>query len=63
MARSAGPRAIDDPAESFRLFYGLVIQDLQIRALLGESPLPPVRRARHARRAVERFVALTAFER
>jgi AcrR family transcriptional regulator len=54
-----GVLIIDDPADAFQLFYGLVIQDLQIRALLGEAPLPPARRARHARRAVERFLALT----
>jgi hypothetical protein len=38
-----GVLAIDDPADAFQIFYGLVIQNLQIRALLGESPLPPAR--------------------
>jgi hypothetical protein len=31
---------IDDPAGDFTLLYGLVVQDLQIRAPLGQRPRP-----------------------
>ena len=51
---------MDDPAEAFCLLYGLVIQDTQIRALLGETPPTRAARARHATLAVDRFLALTA---
>lgn len=51
---------IDDPAEAFCLFYGLVIQDSQIRALLGEPPPEAAARSRIARSAVIRFIALAA---
>jgi hypothetical protein len=37
-----------------------VIQDLQIRVLLGEAPPPPDALAAQARTAVDRFLALTA---
>jgi AcrR family transcriptional regulator len=53
-----GHLAIDDPAEAFTLLYGLVVQDLQIRALLGDR-LPERDLAQHARAAVNRFLALT----
>ncbi|HTF47360.1 MAG TPA: TetR/AcrR family transcriptional regulator C-terminal domain-containing protein [Pseudonocardia sp.] len=55
-----GVLAIDDPGEAFQLFYGLVIQDLQIRALLGETALPAGPRELHTRRAVDRFLTLAA---
>jgi hypothetical protein len=51
---------IDDPADAFRLLYGLVIQDLRIRVLLGEPPPGRDALAEQARVAVERFLALTA---
>lgn len=51
---------IGDVAEAFRLFYGLTIQDSQIRALLGESPPEVVERVRRAELAVSRFLSLTA---
>jgi AcrR family transcriptional regulator len=51
---------IDDVAEAFRLFYGLSIQDSQIRALLGESPPEATERAERAELAVRRFLSLTA---
>ena len=51
--------AIHDPAEAFRLFYGLVIQDTQIRALLGETPPSRAERHRQASLAVDRFLTLT----
>lgn len=56
--QSAGVIRIDDPAEAFTLFYGLTVQDLQIRALLGETPPRASARKRAARTAVERFLAL-----
>jgi AcrR family transcriptional regulator len=55
-----GHLGIDDPADAFQLLYGLVIQDLQIRVLLGEPPPSPDALAEQARVAVERFLALTA---
>jgi AefR-like transcriptional repressor, C-terminal domain len=58
--RAAGRLRIDDPAEAFQLLYGLVIQDLQIRVLLGEAPPPPDALAAQARTAVDRFLTLTA---
>jgi AcrR family transcriptional regulator len=57
---AAGHLHIDDPADAFQLLYGLVIQDLQIRVLLGEPPPPPAALAAHAQTAVQRFLALTA---
>jgi AcrR family transcriptional regulator len=49
-----------DAAEAFRLFYGLTIQDSQIRALLGERPPDAAERVRRAELAVSRFLSLTA---
>jgi AcrR family transcriptional regulator len=49
-----------DAADAFRLFYGLVIQDSQIRALLGERPPSTTVRKRQAREAVGRFRRLCA---
>jgi AcrR family transcriptional regulator len=46
---------VEHPAEAFRLLYGLVIQDTQIRALLGESPPSRSARKRQATTAVDRF--------
>lgn len=57
---AAGRLRIDDPADAFQLLYGLAIQDLQIRVLLGEAPPPPDALAAQARTAVDRFLALTA---
>jgi AcrR family transcriptional regulator len=51
---------IGDVAEAFRLFYGLTIQDSQIRALLGEPPPDAKERIRRAELAVSRFFSLTA---
>ena len=55
-----GQLRVDDPAEAFRLLFGLVVQDLQIRVLLGEPPPGPAALAALARVAVERFLALSA---
>ena len=55
----AGELAIDDAATAFTLLYGLVIEDAQIRALLGEPPLSERQRRVRAREAVARFTALT----
>jgi hypothetical protein len=51
---------MEDPAEAFRLFYGLTIQDSQIQALLGEQPPNAAERAKMARSAVSRFITLAA---
>lgn len=55
-----GHLRITDPADAFRLFFGLVVQDSQIRALLGEPPLSAADRSARASAAVDRFLALTA---
>jgi AcrR family transcriptional regulator len=55
-----GLMQMDDPAEAFRLFYGLTIQDSQIRALLGEQPPNAPERVKMARSAVSRFITLAA---
>jgi AcrR family transcriptional regulator len=55
-----GLMQFENPAEAFRLFYGLTIQDSQIRALLGEPPPNAAERSRMARSAVSRFIALAA---
>lgn len=59
----AGKLHAPDPAAAFRLLYGLVVQDTQIRVLLGEHPPTHEEISHHARRAVERFVHLTCHER
>ena len=53
-----GALDIPDPGAAFSLLYGLVVEDRQIRVLLGEEPPPRARIARHAASAVARFVAL-----
>jgi AcrR family transcriptional regulator len=58
-----GRLRIDDPAEAFQLLYGLVVQDLQIRVLLGEPPPARDALAARARVAVDRFLTLTAADR
>lgn len=48
-----------DAATSFRLLYGLVIEDIQIRVLLGEAA-PSAKAIRlHAAAAVDRFMVLS----
>ena len=48
-----------DPGGAFQLLYGLVVEDRQIRALLGDATADTDHRAQ-ARRAVERFLVLLA---
>ena len=55
-----GVLAAPDPAASFRLLYGLVIEDAQIQVLLGE-PAPSTKAIRaHAAVAIDRFFRLSA---
>ncbi|WP_456599297.1 TetR/AcrR family transcriptional regulator [Blastococcus sp. SYSU DS0616] len=54
-----GVLVIEDPGSAFALFYGLVIQDVQIRALLGEAPPSGPDRQRRAQLAVDAFLRLT----
>ncbi len=49
-----------DPAEAFTLLYGLIMEDTQIRVLLGEKPPSSAAIGRRATSAVERFVALSS---
>lgn len=49
---------IDNVAESFQVLYGLIIQDLQIRVLLGEDPPDNNARQHHAELAIEKFLSL-----
>lgn len=61
LARLSDQRRLDitDTGDAFRLLYGLVIQDTQIRVLLGEPPPTPDQIAAHAHAAVDRFLELT----
>lgn len=53
-----GRLSAPDPSAAFRLLYGLVVQDTQIRVLLGE-PAPSAASLTHqAEQAVERFLRL-----
>jgi AcrR family transcriptional regulator len=54
----AGVLMISDPANAFRVFYGLVIQDTQIRSLLGDRALSSTERSKRAKAAIDQFVAL-----
>ncbi len=49
-----------EPGPAFELLYGLVVQDTQIRVLLGEDPPPADQLERRARTAVGRFLRLAA---
>lgn len=57
---TTGELAIDDPAEVFELFYGLVVRDTQIRVLLGESPPDDDAITERATSAVTALYALLA---
>lgn len=49
--------AIDDPGEAFRILYGLVVRDTQIRVLLGERPPSARGLRRQAEDGVDLFLA------
>jgi AcrR family transcriptional regulator len=55
-----GRLRIPDPPAAFRVLYGLVIQDTQIRVLLGEPPPDAAAIAAQAKAAVDRFMRLFA---
>ena len=55
----AGILRVPDPAVSYRLLYGLVVQDTQIRVLLGEAPPAAPMVQRQAAAAVAAFVQLS----
>lgn len=59
LGRSAGFLKFDDLDEAFRVFFGLVVRDVQIRALLGdEISKALVDIERDAARATRQFLAL-----
>lgn len=58
-AHTAGELHAPDSAAAFQLLYGLVVQDTQIRVLLGEPPPTRTAITRHAALSVERFLQLT----
>ncbi len=51
-----GHLTVPDPADAFRLLYGLTIADTQIRALLGEAPPDADEREGLSQAAVRRFL-------
>ena len=55
-----GHLSITSPTSAFQLLYGLIVQDWQIRVLLGEKPPTPKELARHAEVAVDQFLSLCA---
>ncbi|MGC5627027.1 TetR/AcrR family transcriptional regulator [Georgenia sp. Z1344] len=57
---AAGVLRVSDPADAFRLLYGLAVQDTQIRVLLGEDRPTPAQIGATAESAVERFLVLTS---
>ena len=59
MARDAGLLAFDDTEEAFCTFFGLVVRDVQIRAMLGDRPVPDKQTIRQGtERAAQQFLAL-----
>ncbi|WP_407922213.1 TetR/AcrR family transcriptional regulator [Aureimonas psammosilenae] len=57
--RAAGLIAYDAEEEAFGTFFGLVVRDVQIRLLLGDSaPMPPSQIAKAAASAATRFLQL-----
>jgi len=59
MARDAGLLAFDDTEEAFCTFFGLVVRDVQIRALLGDRPLPDRHEIKQGtERAAQQFLTL-----
>lgn len=61
LGRDAGLIRYADGASPFRTFFGLVVADVQIRALLGDDPRPDrYEITACARRAVEQFLLIYA---
>ena len=59
LASKAGLLAFDDSETAFRTFFGLVVRDVQIRALLGDVKSPSKSTIRNeAKRATQQFLAL-----
>jgi AcrR family transcriptional regulator len=57
--RDAGLLAFDDTEETFRIFFGLVARDVQIRLLLGDRlKLTAAAIARDSAQATQQFLAL-----
>lgn len=55
---AAGRLRVDDPADAYRVLFGLVVQDTQIRVLLGEPPPSEAQMHTRARDAVDAFLRL-----
>jgi len=53
-----GRLAVPDPAESFRLLYGLVVRDSQILVLLGENAPTTQQITAQAKHGVDNFLVL-----
>ena len=61
--RDAGLLAFDDTEEAFRVFFGLVARDVQIRLLLGDRlKLSAAAIAQDSARATQQFLTLFAPE-
>lgn len=57
--RAAGHVAFDDAGAAWGTLYGLVVSDLHVRLLLGETPVPGERAIRaRAAQAVDQFLRL-----
>ncbi|MFV0307319.1 MAG: TetR/AcrR family transcriptional regulator [Desertimonas sp.] len=54
----AGAVTVPDPADAFGLLYGLIVQDLQIRVLLGGRPPSAAEIDARSEVAVDRFLRL-----
>ncbi|GAA3968018.1 TetR/AcrR family transcriptional regulator [Gordonia caeni] len=57
-AAAAGHLNLDDPLVGAKIFYGLLMQDDQIRTLLGDSPMDRETVAARARFATDAFLKL-----
>ena len=55
-----GSLTVSSPAAAFQLLYGLVVQDWQIRVLLGETPPIEEALSHHATVAIEQFFTLSS---
>ena len=60
---ATGRLRVPDPPAAFGVLYGLVVEDTQIRVLLGEPPPGTAAIAARAKAAVDRFVRLFAASR